>query len=99
MTSPLPSEIIPEKADDRMTTPAHEDRDGYGAVAIEFLVRAAYAIRSPVNIILGYSELIAQRLAALGDDSQRPYLEGIGRSGKQILAAIERILDYTRLEE
>jgi CheY-like chemotaxis protein len=69
------------------------------AVVSEFLARAAYAIRSPVNIILGYSELIAQRLIALGDDSQRPYLEGIRRSGRQILEAINRILDYSRIEQ
>jgi CheY-like chemotaxis protein/anti-sigma regulatory factor (Ser/Thr protein kinase) len=65
----------------------------------EFLTRAAYAIRSPVNIIVGYSELIAQRLAALGDDSQQPYIESIRRSGQQILEAINRILDYSRIEQ
>lgn len=65
----------------------------------EFLARSAYAIRSPINIILGYSELVAQRLVALGDDSQRPYLEGIRRSGKQILEAINRIVDYSSIEE
>jgi CheY-like chemotaxis protein/anti-sigma regulatory factor (Ser/Thr protein kinase) len=80
--------------------PALADRLGeHGAAVSEFLARAAYAIRSPVNIILGYSELIAQRLIALGDDSQRPYLEGIRRSGKQILEAIDRILDYSRIEQ
>ena len=65
----------------------------------EFVVRAAYAIRSPINIILGYNELIAQRLAAVGDDSQRPYLESIRRSGRQILETINRIVDYSRIEE
>jgi CheY-like chemotaxis protein len=65
----------------------------------EFMARAAYAIRSPINIILGYNELIAQRLAALGDDSQRPYLESIRRSGRQILATINRIVDYSQIEE
>jgi len=65
----------------------------------EFLARSAHAIRSPINIILGYSELIAQRLLALGDDSQRPYLEGIERSGKKILEAINRIVDYSSIEE
>jgi CheY-like chemotaxis protein/anti-sigma regulatory factor (Ser/Thr protein kinase) len=73
-------------------------KEHYSRVS-EFLSRGAYAIRSPVNIILGYSELIAQRLIALGDDSQRPYLEGIRRSGKQILEAINRILDYSSIEE
>lgn len=65
----------------------------------EFVVRAAYAIRSPINIILGYNELIAQRLTAVGDDSQRPYLESIRRSGRQILETINRIVDYSRIEE
>ncbi len=71
----------------------------HGVEASKFLAHAAYAIRSPVNIILGYSELIAQRLSALGDDSQRPYLEGIRRSGRQILETINRILDYSRIEQ
>lgn len=71
----------------------------HAAAVSEFFARAAYAIRSPINIILGYSELIAQRLIALGDDSQRPYIEGIRRSGKHALGAIERILDYSRIEQ
>ncbi len=71
----------------------------HDTTASEFLAHAAYAIRSPVNIILGYSELIAQRLIALGDDSQRPYLEGIRRSGRQILETINRVLDYSRIEQ
>lgn len=71
----------------------------HGAAVSEFFARAAYAIRSPVNIILGYSELVAGRLIALGDDSQRPYLEGIRRSGRQVLEAINRILDYSRIEQ
>ena len=74
-------------------------RQEHRAGVIEFLARSAYAIRSPINIILGYSELIAQRLVALGDDSQRPYLEGIERSGKQILEAIKRIIDYSSIED
>ena len=74
-------------------------KDEHNTCVSEFLARGAYAIRSPINIILGYSELIAQRLSALGDDSQRPYLESIRRSGKQILEAIRRILDYSSIEE
>jgi CheY-like chemotaxis protein/anti-sigma regulatory factor (Ser/Thr protein kinase) len=76
-----------------------ESRIEHDVAVSEFLAHAAYAIRSPVNIILGYSELIAQRLIALGDDSQRPYLEGIRRSGRQILETINRILDYSRIEQ
>src|SRR5579885_202762 len=73
--------------------------DQRAAMRDEFVSRAAYAIRSPVNIILGYSELIAQRLLALGDDSQQPYIDGIRRSGRQILSAVSRILDYASIEQ
>ena len=76
-----------------------QGREARDAAASEFFARAAYAIRSPINIILGYSELIARRLSALGDDSQRPYVEGIRRSGRQVLETINRILDYSRIEQ
>src|SRR5260370_39863655 len=65
----------------------------------EFMARAAYAIRSPINIILGYNELIPQRLPALGDARQRPYLESIRRSGRQLLATTHRIGDDSQLEQ
>jgi CheY-like chemotaxis protein len=81
------------------STPLADAKSAHDAAVSEFLARAAYAIRSPVNIILGYSELIAQRLTALGDDSQRPYLEGIRRAGTQIFEAINRIVDFSRIEQ
>jgi CheY-like chemotaxis protein len=67
--------------------------------AADFLARITHGIRSPLNIILGYNELLANRLAQLGDDTQRPYLEGIRRSGAQILDAIDKVHDYARIAE
>jgi CheY-like chemotaxis protein len=76
-----------------------ESRRAPAAQVSEFMGRAAYAIRSPLNIILGYNELLGQLLAALGDDSQRPYLDSIRRAGQHIQETIKLILDFSQVED
>src|SRR5271170_3996678 len=61
----------------------------------DFMARITHGIRSPLNIILGFTDLLADRFEQLGDDTQRPYLEGIERNGQQIIDTIDRLLDMS----
>lgn len=60
-----------------------------------FLANISHDIRTPLNAILGFSELLNQRKTEPDDHT---YLEGIRTSGTNLLALINELLDLSRLE-
>jgi signal transduction histidine kinase len=63
-----------------------------------FLANTTHEIRSPLNVIMGYTELVAENLTEAGDRSQVRYLEAVRRASRRLLSTVEKILDYARLD-
>lgn len=63
-----------------------------------FLANTTHEIRSPLNVILGYSELVAENLTEVGDESQLRYLDAVRRAGKRLLGTVDRIIAFAKLE-
>lgn len=61
----------------------------------EFVATMSHEIRTPLNGVLGYAELL--RHSGL-NPTQVQYLEVIRRSGDHLLAVLNDILDYSRIE-
>lgn len=61
-----------------------------------FLSHMSHELRTPMNSVLGLSGLLEK--TAL-DDRQKNYLDNIATSGKILLAVINDILDYSKIEE
>ncbi len=66
-----------------------------GQVKSDFLARMSHEIRSPINGILGMSELLARSRL---DPSQLRYARTILSSGQSLLQIINDILDYSKLD-
>jgi PAS domain S-box-containing protein len=62
------------------------------------LANVTHELRTPVNIILGYSSLVAAYLQEKRDSSQSEMLEGIRRAGRRLRATINSILDASKIE-
>lgn len=58
----------------------------------------SHELRTPMNSILGFSQLLLRRYYHLFPPELRDMVERIIKSGKQLLALIESILDFSRLE-
>jgi PAS domain S-box-containing protein len=58
----------------------------------------SHELRTPMNSILGFSQLLLRRYYHLFPPELRDMVERIIKSGKQLLALIESILDFSKLE-
>ncbi|MGC1481056.1 MAG: ATP-binding protein [Chthoniobacterales bacterium] len=65
------------------------------AAKTEFLAMMSHDIRTPMNAVLGFAELLSS--TDLTDD-QREYLASIRSSGESLLLLINEILDLSRVE-
>lgn len=61
----------------------------------EFLASMSHDIRTPINAVLGFTELLEGRTA---DEVQKRYLAGIKSSGNMLLRVIDDIIDLSKLE-
>jgi signal transduction histidine kinase len=63
-----------------------------------FLATMSHELRTPLTAIIGYDELLAEGLVGDVNDGQRQQLDRIKANARQLLALIEEILLYARVE-
>ena len=63
-----------------------------------FITNVTHEIHSPLNIILGYADLMAERLAELGDERATAYADPVRRAGKRLIDTVASILEVSRIE-
>lgn len=63
-----------------------------------FVANVTHEIHTPLNIILGYADLMAERLAELGDERANDFAEPVRRAGKRLLDTVASILEVSRIE-
>lgn len=64
----------------------------------EFVATMTHEFRTPLNAILGFSEVLRERTGDRLDANERRYLENIQSSGEHLLTLINSILDLARIE-
>ena len=73
--------------------------EGANRAKSEFLASASHELRTPMNAILGFAEIIRERAAGpIGNAVYEEYIEHIHESGAQLLEVINDLLDLERIE-
>jgi signal transduction histidine kinase len=65
---------------------------------MQFLANVSHDLRSPLNSILGFSELLLRDLPPESEDRRREVLDSIQRAGGDLLRLIDEVLDSAKLE-
>ena len=58
----------------------------------------SHELRTPINAVIGYTDLIADEIVGPLNDTQRKQLERVRMSARHLLALIENVLTLSRVE-
>ena len=64
----------------------------------EFLANMSHELRMPLNAIIGFSEVLSERMFGDLNEKQEEYLKDIYASGTHLLSLINDILDLSKIE-
>lgn len=64
----------------------------------EFLTNVSYELRTPLNTIIGFTEILANGYYGTFNEKQSEYVDGILESAKSLLALVDNILDLAMIE-
>jgi signal transduction histidine kinase len=65
----------------------------------QFLAAMSHELRTPLNAIIGFSEVqVSQMFGPIGDARYLEYARDIHRSGSHLLALINDVLDFSKLD-
>ena len=72
-----------------------EDLDNHDREKIQFLASISHEYKTPLNSIIGFSDILKGRL---NDKNDYKYIDNISKSAKFLLSLIQDILDLSRAE-
>jgi signal transduction histidine kinase len=64
----------------------------------EFLATMSHEIRTPINAMIGYADLLQTGIGGQLSDAQRAYMGRIKASGSHLVALIDEVLDFAKIE-
>jgi PAS domain S-box-containing protein len=66
---------------------------------LEFLAKVSHEVRTPVNSIIGFSEvMLDERFGPIGNERYRDYLKDIRTSGNHVMSVLSDLLDLCKVE-
>jgi signal transduction histidine kinase len=90
----------PPPAEPAEAQPTAPSIDGDAAARrLEFLAKVSHEVRTPLNSIIGFAELMLQeRFGPIGNARYHGYVEDIHQSGLYALSLLNDLLDISKLE-
>lgn len=97
-TGGVVQDITAQKIAEQRLEIALEEAKESNRLKINFLATVSHELRSPLNTIIGFSDVLIQQILGDLNLKQKDAVEIISRAGDHLLALINEILDYSRLE-
>lgn len=85
-------------AEQEMTV-ARQQAEKASAAKSEFLAKISHEMRTPLNAIIGFSEvMMEERFGPVGNERYRDYLKDINTSGAHLVSLLNDLLDLSKIE-
>ena len=94
-TRNIDSLIKKERMQEEKLKKAYADAENANKAKTEFLNNMSHDIRTPMNVILGYNQMMKSQLT---EPKQLDYQKKIEQSGKLLLSIINNVLDMAQIE-
>jgi signal transduction histidine kinase/CheY-like chemotaxis protein len=94
----LHTEIERRRRSEEQLLKAKSEAEGASRAKSVFLAGMSHELRSPLNAILGFAQMLDQVYPQGLDARQREYLANIQTSGSMLLELIDRLLDLSMFE-
>jgi len=91
----LGAEVAERRAAQSRLEAARESALMASAAKSEFIAVTSHEVRTPLTAIMGFAEMLAETPL---DDQQRRYVETINTAGQSLVALVNDILDFTKIE-
>jgi signal transduction histidine kinase len=92
--------LIDQMAVDEESMPSEAEFDeAQASRRLDFLAKVSHEVRTPLNSILGFTELMLQeRFGPIGNTRYKGYVEDIHQSGLYALSLLNDLLDISKIE-
>jgi PAS domain S-box-containing protein len=95
-TFELEKEIMDRKEIEKALKESRRKAEAANLAKSEFLANMSHELRSPLNVILGYSQLLYREKKI--NHEQKDQLDIINQSGKHLLSLINDVLEMSKIE-
>lgn len=76
----------------------NEELEKANRVKSTFLAMISHELRTPTHSVLGYASLLLDEVNVKLNDAGRQYTKAIRRAGKHLMALIENLIEFSKLE-
>ena len=92
-------DLTPWKKIERDIDAARKDAEHASALKSDFLAKVSHEVRTPLNAILGFAEVIMEeRFGPIGNERYKDYLKDIHASGAHVMSLVNDLLDLSKIE-
>lgn len=77
---------------------AKDEAEAGTRIKTEFIANMSHEVRTPLNAIIGFSEMLRDGISGELNEQQKEYVNDIAESGKRLLELIFNVLDYAETE-
>lgn len=84
---------------ERQLNEAKEQAEAGNRAKSEFIAHVSHELRTPLNAVIGFSEMMMQRIfGPLGSDKYDEYATVINSAGRHLLNQINQVLDLSKID-
>ena len=89
-------DVTARKAMEAELVAARQAAEAAAEAKSRFLANMSHELRTPITAVLGFTELLGSRCTL--DEEARRYVERIASGGRALLATVNDVLDFSKLE-